>query len=577
MSHPGNEHNDERSERVEMDRESMLTMYALGELQADAAAEIEASLADDPAGRAFVASTRGTAALLEASLASENSENAVLTKRQRESVINGPVVEPSTVLRFPGWPRLAAAALAAAACVTLIVTALMVHDGGGSDRGGEMAMKMGEGLEEFGALDDESGPLAAGTAAAPGVSRKRANGEPDLAAVGRDADVVESMIATEPKNDGRRRRDAFVGAPVDSRVDDNAVANGTATTAAAAPPASEPVAAPPASPPKPGGGGGGGGAISGGRSGGNAETPARRRAPSASPNAGRRTEMPRIEQERETRGRTRDIGRGEREQELDREGYAPLTDNAFKRPTVDEYSTFSVDVDTASFSNARRMIDEGRLPPKDAVRIEEFINAFDYDYAEPAEDAPFAIDLAVAPAPWAPDHRLVRIGLKGREIEPEARPATSLVFLVDTSGSMNRPNKLPLVQESLRMLVHALHGDDRIAIVTYAGTSGVALPSTYCMEKERLLDAIHHLRPGGSTNGAAGIQLAYDIAQQHFIEGGVNRVILCTDGDFNVGASSDGELVDLIARKRESGVFLNVLGYGTGNFQDAKMEALSNN
>ncbi|MHC4911081.1 MAG: vWA domain-containing protein, partial [Planctomycetota bacterium] len=191
--------------------------------------------------------------------------------------------------------------------------------------------------------------------------------------------------------------------------------------------------------------------------------------------------------------------------------------------------------------------------------------------------APFAIDLAVAPAPWAPDHRLVRIGLKGREIEPEARPATSLVFLVDTSGSMNRPNKLPLVQESLRMLVHALHGDDRIAIVTYAGTSGVALPSTYCMEKERLLDAIHHLRPGGSTNGAAGIQLAYDIAQQHFIEGGVNRVILCTDGDFNVGASSDGELVDLIARKRESGVFLNVLGYGTGNFQDAKMEALSNN
>ena len=254
--------------------------------------------------------------------------------------------------------------------------------------------------------------------------------------------------------------------------------------------------------------------------------------------------------------------------------------DGFHRVTKrDEHtSTFSVDVDTASYSNLRRMLRNGQRPPASAVRIEELINAFDYAYAPPAEGAaaPFATHVQIAACPWNPSHRLARIALKGREITREGRPAANLVFLVDVSGSMDSEDKLPLVRTSLEMLVEQLRDDDRVAIVTYASSARLALPSTPGSEREGILEAIRNLRAGGSTNGAGGIQLAYEQAKEGFRKGGVNRVLLCTDGDFNVGISDTNELVRLITDKARTGVFLSVLGYGTGNYKDDKMEALSN-
>ncbi len=257
------------------------------------------------------------------------------------------------------------------------------------------------------------------------------------------------------------------------------------------------------------------------------------------------------------------------------EGYARTPENPFLTVTQNPLSTFSVDVDTASYANVRRFLRGKRLPPPAAVRIEELVNYFPYRYAPPAGGAPFAAHMEVASAPWAPDHRLVRIGLKGREVSDAARPSANLVFLLDVSGSMNQPNKLPLVQQSLRMLVEKLRADDRVAIVVYAGASGMALPSTPVREKAKILGAIDALRADGSTNGAAGIQLAYDIAKANFISSGVNRVVLATDGDFNVGVSSEGELTALIEEKAKSHVFLSVLGFGMGNLKDSTLEQLA--
>ena len=238
-------------------------------------------------------------------------------------------------------------------------------------------------------------------------------------------------------------------------------------------------------------------------------------------------------------------------------------------------STFSADVDTASYTNVRRFLTQGQRPPVDAVRIEELVNYFPYSYAPPTGTAPFAVALEAASAPWAPEHRLVRIGLKGREVSDATRPAANLVFLLDVSGSMDAPNRLPLVKQSLRLLTGKLRPDDQVAIVVYAGASGLALPSTSAAHKAEILDAIDQLQAEGSTNGAAGIQLAYDIAKAHFVTGGVNRVILATDGDFNVGVSSEGELVRLVEEKAKTGVYLTVLGFGMGNYKDATLEQLA--
>ncbi|MDQ8205304.1 VWA domain-containing protein [Pelagicoccus sp. SDUM812003] len=259
-----------------------------------------------------------------------------------------------------------------------------------------------------------------------------------------------------------------------------------------------------------------------------------------------------------------------------REGYSRIDETPFTSPLDSPLSTFSIDVDTASYANVRRFIDNGQLPPTDAVRIEELINYFRYDYPLPTDEKPFSVTVDSASAPWNQAHRLVRIGLQGQVVSQAQRPAANLVFLVDVSGSMSSQNKLPLAQKALSLLVDQMRDDDRIAVVVYAGSSGVALPSTTANNKETIKHAIENLRSGGSTNGASGIESAYATAQRHFVEGGINRVILCTDGDFNVGISDQGALTRLIEEKAKSGVFFSAVGFGQGNYRDDMMEVLSN-
>ncbi len=257
------------------------------------------------------------------------------------------------------------------------------------------------------------------------------------------------------------------------------------------------------------------------------------------------------------------------------EAYEYIVENVFLGVAANPLSTFSIDVDRASYSNVRRFINQGQRPPLDAVRIEELINYFTYDYPNPEGAHPFSITTEVTGAPWNPLHRLVRIGIQGERVDTENLPASNLVFLLDVSGSMQSPNKLPLLKASFRMLVNELRAQDRVAIVVYAGAAGLVLPSTSGAEKGTILDAIEALEAGGSTAGGAGIALAYRVARENHIEGGNNRVILATDGDFNVGASSDAEMVRLIEDRREQGTFLTVLGFGTGNLKDSKMEKLA--
>ncbi len=259
-----------------------------------------------------------------------------------------------------------------------------------------------------------------------------------------------------------------------------------------------------------------------------------------------------------------------------KESYAGISENTFHNTTKNPLSTFSIDVDAASYSNVRRIINNGNLPPKNAVRIEEMINYFDYDYAQPTGNDPVHIETELAPAPWNNQHRLVKIGLKAKTIETDNLPASNLVFLIDVSGSMNAPNKLPLLVSSLKLLTDQLRAKDKVAIVVYAGNSGLALPATSGDAKATIKEALNKLAAGGSTAGGAGIQLAYKIAGENFIKNGNNRIILATDGDFNVGASSDSDMQSLIEEKRKSGIFLTVLGYGMGNYKDSKMEILAN-
>jgi Ca-activated chloride channel family protein len=257
------------------------------------------------------------------------------------------------------------------------------------------------------------------------------------------------------------------------------------------------------------------------------------------------------------------------------DAYDYVPENPFVLVAQDPRSTFSVDVDTASYSIVRRYLNSGQRPPRDAVRIEELLNYFAYDYAPPDDGRPFAVHMDAAACPWKPTHRLVRIGIKGREIDRAQRPPSNLVFLLDVSGSMAQPDKLPLVQSAMRLLVEELRPSDRVAIVVYAGSEGLALPSTPASDKSEILSAIQSLSPGGTTHGSAGIRLAYQVAADNFISGGVNRVILATDGDFNVGVTNQGELVRLIEEKAKSGVFLTTLGFGMGNLKDSTLEKLA--
>ena len=257
------------------------------------------------------------------------------------------------------------------------------------------------------------------------------------------------------------------------------------------------------------------------------------------------------------------------------EGYAHIEENRFLAVKQSPLSTFSIDVDAASYSNVRRFLQQGLMPPPGAVRIEELINYFDYQYPQPRNGEPFSVNSELSVCPWNPLHRMLLVGLQGKKVPVEDLPASNLVFLIDVSGSMDEPDKLPLVKSSLKLLTDQLREKDRVAIVVYAGNAGLVLPSTGGSDKQKIKDAIDNLEAGGSTAGGAGLELAYKIAAGSFITGGNNRVILSTDGDFNVGASSDDALVSMIEKKRESGIYLSVLGYGVGNYQDAKMQQLA--
>lgn len=263
------------------------------------------------------------------------------------------------------------------------------------------------------------------------------------------------------------------------------------------------------------------------------------------------------------------------------EKYGALTDNKWTAP-IDErssLSTFAVDVDTASYANIRRMINQGQSIPKDSVRIEEMVNYFDYQYAQPTGNHPFAVHVDSSASPWDANNRIVRIGLQGKEIVREERPATNLVFLLDVSGSMNSPDKLPLLKQSMKYLLEELNENDTVSIVVYAGASGLALPATNMDDtgRQKVLDKMQSLSAGGSTAGGQGIQLAYKVAQQNFKKGGVNRIILATDGDFNVGASDNASLTKLVKEKAKAGTYISVLGLGSGNINDSMLESITNN
>jgi Ca-activated chloride channel homolog len=257
------------------------------------------------------------------------------------------------------------------------------------------------------------------------------------------------------------------------------------------------------------------------------------------------------------------------------ESYAKVRENGFKMVKKEALSTFSIDVDRASYSNMCRFINQGVVPPQDAIRVEELINYFEYDYPQPTGNDPFTINTELATCPWQGDHQLLRIGIQGKKIPVENLPPSNLVFLLDVSGSMESPNKLPLVKQAFRLLVNNLRDKDHVAIVVYAGAAGLVLPSTKGSDKARILAALDGLTAGGSTAGCEGISLAYKTAAENFIKEGNNRVILATDGDFNVGISNENELEDFITKKRKSGIYLTCLGFGMGNYKDSKMEVLA--
>ncbi|QQS35804.1 MAG: von Willebrand factor type A domain-containing protein [Ignavibacteriales bacterium] len=257
------------------------------------------------------------------------------------------------------------------------------------------------------------------------------------------------------------------------------------------------------------------------------------------------------------------------------EEYNTIVENEFLESMSNPLSTFSIDVDAASYSNVRRFINANTIPPRDAVRVEEFINYFDYDYPQPKDGSPFSITTEIGECPWNKDNYLIHIGIKGKELSDNEKRQSNLVFLLDVSGSMTPENKLPLVKRSMKMMLDKISPNDKVSIVVYAGAAGLVLPSTYVSEKQKILDAIDRLNAGGSTAGGAGILLAYKTAEENFIKGGNNRIILATDGDFNVGVSNTSDLVKLVEEKKKSGIYLTILGFGMDNLKDGRLEELA--
>ncbi len=519
-------------------KDPRLTAYALGELESeDERIEIEKALDGSEELTQIVAQIRQTAALMTEELQKEPSPGLAPKHQQRiESELEGPGGFFS--LHVGKWA--VGGALAAAAC--LIFAAVLTPNLLQSKSDGNTVTEVYR--QEINALSSLSSP-----------SDERLTEEAD------------------PNTDfGNRRYEAEQTGALVRNEDSEMVAQMEVPAAASKLRKTEPESQPAPSAPA-------AGMVGGelrefaqvGRSRGDTPAPSERGAgsylDSSSSRPNREAETPAVVAD----ARPLDIPAPE----FNTEAYDRIEDNQFLQATQNPLSTFSIDVDTASYAVVRRFLQGGRLPPKDAVRIEEMLNYFSYSYPVPSEEGPFSASVEVAQAPWALEHRLVRIGLKGQELGMEQRPSSNLVFLLDVSGSMQPANKLPLLKNAMRLLVDRLGEKDRVAIVVYAGASGLVLPSTSSDQKGEILAALENLRAGGSTNGGSGIRLAYQTAVSNFITGGVNRVILATDGDFNVGTTNQGDLTRLIEDNAKSGVFLTVLGFGMGNYKDSTLEKLA--
>ncbi|MCI0630932.1 MAG: von Willebrand factor type A domain-containing protein, partial [Phycisphaerales bacterium] len=551
-----------------------LTAYALGELDREEAAAIERQIAEDESLAAAVNEIRQTASLLSAEFAAEPALG--LTDEQRRSLEQRPEPALNNPWIFRARTLWTGAGLAAAACLTIVLVLPMMFDRARSST--EIARS-------------ESQPIERGIAAEQHEFDRTADAK---------RDGSSTKLGVPLQEFGQTPTDsAIVGGALDGAMSAPPAENAAGQGAGGGlPPSSENPARDPfvgklaAQPPAaaPSGGGLGGGAPIDQQARTRYQLESRSNDAPSPASAAPRPPGDRLTEElaKATVTRTgparsheryrRDLHfREDLDAERDKGELGVVKDNEFRQPLDEPLSTFSIDVDTASYSNVRQHLNSGQLPSPRIVRIEEMVNYFDYGYEAPSGEQPFSANVEVNAAPWNPEHRLVRIGLKGKEVKTDMRPATSLVFLLDVSGSMNQPNKLPLVKQSMKLLVDKLNADDRLAIVTYAGSAGLLQDSIYCNDenKQTIVQRIDGLQAGGSTNGAGGIQMAYEQASQHFIKGGVNRVILCTDGDFNVGISGDDELTRFIEDKRKTGVFLSVLGFGTGNFQEAKMEKLA--
>ena len=520
--------------------DALLTAHALGQLEGDEQAAVERLLADPVRHeeRRTVDEIRRAAAALRAGQTTDDVPRSPTLRRAVVAAIaanvgnvrGGAVASDVVVAPQPARSRfgrglaLTASLLAA---VLVMVTAVLV-------RPLELQPRMAREVAQRGSeLRTEGGAVAL---------QEQAKRKPSVSTLASDQSALEKRSATEQVDKsidrlGTARGTAMPAAPAPMMAANGLRARETDAVERSAAPADIAMAAAPA--------------------------PGARR--SAGDRDARELEMQSVGGQR----KQQDAQSGER--------YARFDENRPRTPSEQPLSTFSIDVDTASYANVRRFLISGRLPPPDAVRIEEMVNYFRYDYPQPVGDRPFSVTLEAAACPWHSGRRLVRIGLEGRDIDRGERPAGNLVFLIDVSGSMSAANKLPLVKQALAMLVEELTENDSVAIVTYAGDAGVKLPATSGDQKGTILAAIESLSPGGSTHGSAGINVAYEQAAERFIPGGANRVILATDGDLNVGVTSDEALVDLIKQKAAGGTFLTVLGFGEGNLQDAKMEKIADN
>jgi Ca-activated chloride channel family protein len=501
-----------------------LTAYALGEMEAVERHEFEKLLAADPAARAAVEEIRAAGDALSAALEHEPVP-AVSVAPPARRIDDGPR-KPGRILRFPQFYYMASGL--AAACFALFF-AYWQHNQPPPRNVVEIDLQKLKPADPQGGAGSAFQSPASAAASAPAVTMARAPKDEDVLVLQpfeTKSDADAGYAATVTVTGGSRIRTELRDQSGIAAEESRAALNAAESSAHLA-----------------------------------------------------KTQAARARLEREA-GQGRHIGSialpaPVPAPEFTTETYAHRRDNDYVRVADHPLSTFSIDVDTAAYANVRRFLSQGQRPPADAVRIEELVNYFPYHYAAPTGNVPFAASLEVASAPWKPEHRLVRIGLKGREVSEAARPPSNLVFLVDVSGSMQSANKLPLVKQSLRLLVEKLRPEDRVAITVYAGSSGLALPSTPASRRADILAAIERLEAGGSTNGAMGIHLAYDVAKANFIPGGANRVILATDGDFNVGTTSEGELVRLVGEEARDGVFLTVLGFGSGNLKDSMLEQIA--